>query len=444
MTSTIKVNTVQDVDGNNIINENANVITIGASGDTITIPSGATIVNNGTQTGFGRTGTVNWDTSSIKTTGFTAVSGNGYFCNTTGGGFTLTLPSSPSAGDIVGFKDYAATFGSNNLIIGRNSSNIEGGAADATVSTSGVAVLCVYVDATKGWVVTTAGNKTDMPQTYSIDFLVIAGGGGGGGWYYSGGGGAGGYRTATETVSGGVSITITVGDGGTAGGSGAKGSSGSDSSFSGTGLTTITSAGGGGGGCDSSNKAGINGGSGGGASGYSSGSSSKGLGNTPNTTPAQGFDGGYNSQGADYGGGGGGGASEVGFISNNDNGADGGDGVASSITGSSVTRAGGGGGNGSNDGGAGGTAGAGGAGGGGAGARQSPAVAAGAGTANTGGGGGAGSDPAAQGGAGGKGVVILSMPDANYSGTTTGSPTVATGVSGKTVLTFTGDGSYTT
>jgi hypothetical protein len=35
------------------------------------------------------------------------------------------------------------------------------------------------------------------------------------------------------------------------------------------------------------------------------------------------------------------------------------------------------------------------------------------------------------------------MPDAKYSGTTTGSPTVATGVSGKTVLTFTDTGSYT-
>ena len=46
-------------------------------------------------------------------------------------------------------------------------------------------------------------------------------------------------------------------------------------------------------------------------------------------------------------------------------------------------------------------------------------------------------------GAGGKGVIIISVPDANYSGTTTGSPTVATGVSGKTVLTFTGTGSYT-
>ena len=68
------------------------------------------------------------------------------------------------------------------------------------------------------------------------------------------------------------------------------------------------------------------------------------------------------------------------------------------------------------------------------------------GTTNTGGGGGATnfSIPASTAAhEGGSGVVILSMPDANYSGTTSGSPTVATGVSGKTVLTFNGDGSYT-
>jgi hypothetical protein len=66
------------------------------------------------------------------------------------------------------------------------------------------------------------------------------------------------------------------------------------------------------------------------------------------------------------------------------------------------------------------------------------------GTINTGGGGGGGGGASLKMvDAGGKGVVILSMPDANYSGTTTGSPTVATGVSGKTVLTFTGSGSYT-
>ena len=53
MTSILKADTIQDTDGNNIINENSNTITIGASGDTITIPSGATIANSGTATGFG-------------------------------------------------------------------------------------------------------------------------------------------------------------------------------------------------------------------------------------------------------------------------------------------------------------------------------------------------------------------------------------------------------
>ncbi len=107
---------------------------------------------------------------------------------------------------------------------------------------------------------------------------------------------------------------------------------------------------------------------------------------------------------------------------------------SSSITGSSVTRAGGGGGAGNIGDGTGGSGGGG---------NGSSAGTAGAGTANTGGGGGGTYTEPGTTGAGGKGVVILSVPDASYSGTTTGSPTVATGVSGKTVLTFTGSGSYT-
>ena len=63
--------------------------TLGDSGDSFVIPSGVTITNNGTQTGFGRTGTVDWQTSSIKTATFTATSGEGYFCNTAGGGFEV-------------------------------------------------------------------------------------------------------------------------------------------------------------------------------------------------------------------------------------------------------------------------------------------------------------------------------------------------------------------
>ena len=79
MASTIKVDNVQNQPGTNIIDKCGTTITLGQSGDTINLASGAS------QTGFGRTGTVDWDTASIKTATFTAVSGNGYFCNTTGG-----------------------------------------------------------------------------------------------------------------------------------------------------------------------------------------------------------------------------------------------------------------------------------------------------------------------------------------------------------------------
>ena len=46
MTSILKADNIQDADGNNIINESSNTITIGASGDTISIPSGATIADD--------------------------------------------------------------------------------------------------------------------------------------------------------------------------------------------------------------------------------------------------------------------------------------------------------------------------------------------------------------------------------------------------------------
>ena len=108
MTSILKADTIQDAAGNNIINENANTITIGASGDTIALASGAS------QTGFGRTGTVDWQTGDIKTATFTAESGKGYFCNTTSGGFEVDLPAG-SAGAIVAVSDYARNFNTYNL-----------------------------------------------------------------------------------------------------------------------------------------------------------------------------------------------------------------------------------------------------------------------------------------------------------------------------------------
>jgi len=87
----------------------------------------------------------------VKTSGFTAVAGEGYFCDTSGGAFTATLPASPTLGDEVTLVDYAGTFDTNNLTVGRNSENIQGSAADLTVSVERAGLTLVYSGATYGW-----------------------------------------------------------------------------------------------------------------------------------------------------------------------------------------------------------------------------------------------------------------------------------------------------
>ena len=150
----VKSNALQAADGGNIVSQTGTTVTLGASGDSIALASGAT------QSGFGRTGTVDWVTT-VKTTGFTAVSGEGYFCNTAGGAFTLTLPSSPSAGDIVAFKDYNGNFATANLTIGRGGKPINGANdADPVISTAGASIFLVYVDVTQGWVATQDDSST--------------------------------------------------------------------------------------------------------------------------------------------------------------------------------------------------------------------------------------------------------------------------------------------
>ena len=148
---------------------------------------------------------------SVQTTGFTAVTGRGYPCNTTSAAFTVTLPASPSVGDQVLLLDYAGTFATNNITLGANSNKIEGATANKILTTNREAITLTYVDATQGWVASSGANEGTQsidPTTYSADFLVIAGGGGGGGGqddgYGGGGGGAGGYRNSysTETSGG--------------------------------------------------------------------------------------------------------------------------------------------------------------------------------------------------------------------------------------------------
>ena len=454
---------------------------LGTSGDTITIPAGVTfdssaatttlpdgsvtndqLVNdnitiNGSSVSLGGSTTIETGTSwqSVVTAAtLTAVAGRGYPINTTSNACTVTLPSSASVGDQVQIVDYAGTFATNNIRL-TSSLNINGGTNDKILTTNREGITITYADATQGWVATSGVNSGDQAldplPPYSVDFLVIAGGASGGAGWQSGGGGAGGYRNSYSTESSGggggsetsltfvpeTVYTITIGAGGASQTTvDLRGNNGIDSSISGTGITTITSSGGGAGGGESQT-AGLSGGSGGGAARIN-GSGTGGSG-----TANQGYAGGSTttSYSDPYSAGGGGGAGAVGTSTSGSTIGFGGNGLASSITGSSVTRAGGGGGGQSSVS----TVPSGGTGGGGTGGNGN-STAATAGTVNTGsGGGGSGHETAFSGdsGAGGSGVVILSMLDADYSGNTTGSPTVATGVSGNTVLTFNGDGSYT-
>jgi hypothetical protein len=403
-------------------------------GDVLNIgtPSDGTITS--AKLASGTAGLIAWQ-SIVTAATLTAVSGRGYWIDTTSNACTVTLPASATAGDTIILVDYARNWQTNAVTINTNSLNFQGNTTPNPVyNTNAQSVTLVYSGATKGWIPTVDDNVTlETPQNYSVDFLVVAGGGGG----CVGGAGAGGFRTSTQTVSPGTVITITVGDGGAGTSTGTKGVNGSDSSISGSGLTTITSAGGGGGASLGSVAlaTGANGGSGGGGS-RNGGDRLGGSGNTPSTSPSQGNNGGLGKEAApNYGSGGGGGAGAVGADATNTTGGNGGNGTASSITGSSVTYAGGGGGS-TNTGG---TAGTGGTGGGGAGITGSVGTG-NSGTANTGGGGGGRED--GTGGSGGKGIVILSIPTASYTGTITGSPTESTSGSNK-ILQFTGSGSYT-
>jgi hypothetical protein len=347
--SKIEVNAIEPQSGT--------TLTLGASGDTVALAAGAL------QSGFGRSGSVNWDTTP-KTSGFTAVSGNGYFVNTTSAAITVTLPITPTAGDIVAIADYANTSATNNITVGRNGSLIDGETINGTIKVNGQVYTLVYVDATEGWktvnqtfnqittaafisatggtILTCGDFKTHVftgPGTFtvsnagnsggsnSVEYMVVAGGGGsaaaGPNIYASGGGGGGGYRqNYPSPTTAGLPVTaqgypITVGGGGSCGPTSSpfQGTSGSNSIFS-----TITSTGGGYGArggpypvCSPA-QFGASGGSGGGGGAGCNNciGSPGGTGNTPPVSPPQGNNGGKGSSSGPTAGGGGGGASVVG------------------------------------------------------------------------------------------------------------------------------------
>ncbi len=445
---------------NKIESDTGSTVTLGQSGDTVTLGSGATLGSV-----FDPSQTVTWS-STIITTNTTLASGNGYFVNTTSGAITVTLPASPSVGDYLQIKDYAGTFATNNLTIARNGSNIQGVANDSIISTNRAALKLVYADATKGWLYVEESNVSDFGPAYivatggtvttsgdfkihtftssgtftvsevgnpagsdSVDYLVVAGGGGGA-TNAGGAGGAGGFRTSSGTASGSYSVgplgsgvpalsvsiqayPITVGGGGAGSAAAPQGSNGGNSVFS-----TITSARGGGGGSaegNASTSPGVPGGSGGGAA---RDEGPGGTGNSPSVSPPQGNPGQQGKANPAGSGGGAGGAGAAGSVvpGSAGVGGDGGDGeytninpstgVADGPVGSARYYAGGGGGGGNPSGGTGG------AGGGGDGGTPTPSTGdvGDNGTTNTGGGGGgggSGSNPSFTGGTGGSGIVII-------------------------------------
>jgi hypothetical protein len=280
----------------------------------------------------GISGLITWQ--SVQTTGFTAVAGRGYPCNTTSAAFTVTLPATPSAGDTIILVDYAGTADTNQIVINPNGNKIEGGTDNLVLRGEREGITLTYIDSTQGWLASSGINEgTDAlePNTVSVEYLVVAGGGGGGGLdstsgRASAGGGAGGFRTGTLTSTVATNITVTVGGGG-AGGAQTSDSAGIGAQGSSSIFSTITSAGGGGGGHSRGGSGGAGGSGGGGGDNGGTG----GNGNTPSTVPSQGNNG--SASGATGTAGSGGGATSVGTTSAA------GAGTASSITGSSVTYA---------------------------------------------------------------------------------------------------------
>lgn len=335
-----------------------------------------------------------------------------YSANT--GAQTITIPTNASVAFPIGSVITLVNMGSVSILLSalgvsllNNGSTTPMG--NISVLNSGVS-LQLLKTGTDTW------NATfGVISPLSIQYVVIAGGGSGGS-YAGGGGGAGGYISGSFVYAA-STLTVSVGAGGASTGTTwESGNNGTNST-----LTGATAAVGGGGGGGYNGIAGSphakSGGSGGGAgqNGSLAGSGTVGQGNNGSST----------------GGGGGGGAGAVGTATA------GGAGLASSITGTSVTRAGGGGGGSFNT-----TTNAGGAGGGGTGASTaSPPV---AGTNNTGGGGGGGASTqwngSYAGAAGGSGVVIISCPIAATA--TTGSPTVTT-ANGNTIYQFNSSGTIT-
>ena len=389
-------------------------------------------------TGFSKSGTYTSNASTKITTGFQP---DFFIFKYIGGGDWYIQDSTMSEGAV----------GANGGDLIKKYLEPNNNTQQLSVSTGGVEIMSDGFYPTN-WFDTTNGvfymafkaNITQYPISSGyMGYLVVAGGAGGGYAQYGngGGGGAGGLRTTYGTLSGGGAsaesdltltagtYTITVGAGG--------GSSVAGSASTITGNASISTVGGGRAGYRNGPRVeAASGGSGGG--GFADGVSPDAIRPGGAGTTGEGFAGAdsQNATNVIYAGGGGGAAAAAVEVN-------GGDALSVSITGSNVFYAGGGG-----------TAGKAnntetymnptGTVTGGAGTSQGNNSNGQAAQANTGSGGGAShssSGSSNNGGSGGSGIVVLRLNTSDYSGTTTGSPTVTTNGS-ETILTYTGSGTY--
>jgi hypothetical protein len=133
-----------------------NLISYDASGNPVAVATGSsaqvlTSAGAGAPPVFADAAGGGTDWQAVKTGNFTAVAGEGYFINTTGGAIEMDLPAG-TLGDEISFVDYAGTFDSNALTIAPNGSEkIQGVAASLTVSVERAANTLVYTDGTQGW-----------------------------------------------------------------------------------------------------------------------------------------------------------------------------------------------------------------------------------------------------------------------------------------------------
>jgi hypothetical protein len=122
---------------------------------TITLPSAVATANNSVLQSD-TSGNTSWATPKTFTyttvaTSFNAVAFAGYFVNTSSGGITATLPSSPTVGDSIRFLDVAKTFDTNAFTVSRNGQLLQGDAENLTVNSESAAFELIYSGSTFGW-----------------------------------------------------------------------------------------------------------------------------------------------------------------------------------------------------------------------------------------------------------------------------------------------------